>query len=87
MWGGHASHAVAPARNVVPRPAGRSWEECAAYPLATLTAYRMLRRARLAAGQTVLFVGYGDERQVDSADQLQPADRQVFLKVSYALQP
>ena len=59
MWGGHATHAVAPARNVVPRPAGRSWEECAAYPLATLTAYRMLRRARLAAGQTVLVVGIG----------------------------
>ena len=59
MWGGHATHAVAPARNVVPRPAGRTWEECAAYPLATLTAYRMLRRARLAAGQTVLVVGIG----------------------------
>jgi NADPH:quinone reductase-like Zn-dependent oxidoreductase len=59
VWGGHASHAVAPARNIVPRPAGRSWEECAAYPLATLTAYRMLRRARIAAGETVLVVGIG----------------------------
>jgi NADPH:quinone reductase-like Zn-dependent oxidoreductase len=59
MWGGHASHAVAPARNVVRRPAWRSWEECAAYPLATLTAFRMLRRARVAAGQTVLVVGIG----------------------------
>jgi NADPH:quinone reductase-like Zn-dependent oxidoreductase len=59
VWGGHASHAVAPARNVVRRPAGRSWEECAAYPLTSLTAYRMLRRARIAAGQTVLVVGIG----------------------------
>jgi NADPH:quinone reductase-like Zn-dependent oxidoreductase len=59
MWGGHATHANAPARNVVPRPSGRTWEECAAYPLATLTAYRMLRRARVAAGQTVLVVGIG----------------------------
>ena len=59
MWGGHATYAVAPSRNVVPRPAGRSWEECAAYPLAWLTAYRMLRRARLHAGQTVLVVGIG----------------------------
>jgi NADPH:quinone reductase-like Zn-dependent oxidoreductase len=59
MWGGHATFAVAPSRNVVPRPAGRSWEECAAYPLAWLTAYRMLRRARLGAGQTVLVVGIG----------------------------
>jgi zinc-binding alcohol dehydrogenase/oxidoreductase len=58
-WGGHATLANVPARNVVPRPAGRSWEECAAYPLATLTAYRLLRRARIAAGQTVLVVGIG----------------------------
>jgi NADPH:quinone reductase-like Zn-dependent oxidoreductase len=58
-WGGHADLVVVPARNVVPRPAGRSWEECAAYPLATLTAWRMLRRARLAAGETVLVVGIG----------------------------
>jgi NADPH:quinone reductase-like Zn-dependent oxidoreductase len=58
-WGGHASHAVAPGRNVVARPANRTWEECAAYPLASLTAYRMLRRARVAAGQTVLVVGIG----------------------------
>jgi len=59
MWGGHANYAVAPARNVVPRPAHRSWAECAAYPLAYLTAYRMLRRARLRAGETVLVVGIG----------------------------
>ncbi len=58
-WGGHADGVVVPARNIVPRPAGRTWEECAAYPLATLTAYRMLRRARLAAGETVLVVGIG----------------------------
>jgi NADPH:quinone reductase-like Zn-dependent oxidoreductase len=58
-WGGHATFAIAPSRNVVLRPAGRSWEECAAYPLAYLTAYRMLRRARLQAGQTVLVVGVG----------------------------
>ncbi len=58
-WGGHATHAIAPSRNVVPRPAGRSWEECAAYPLAYLTAYRMLRRGRLAAGDTLVVVGIG----------------------------
>jgi NADPH:quinone reductase-like Zn-dependent oxidoreductase len=59
MWGGHGALATAPARNVVHRPASRSWEECAAYPLASLTAYRMLKRARLQAGQTVLVVGIG----------------------------
>ena len=58
-WGGHGDGVVVPARNVVPRPAGRSWEECAAFPLVTLTAHRMLRRARLAAGETVLVVGIG----------------------------
>jgi NADPH:quinone reductase-like Zn-dependent oxidoreductase len=58
-WGGHATYADAPARNVVRRPVNRSWEECAAYPLAALTAYRMLRRARVGAGQTVLVVGIG----------------------------
>lgn len=58
-WGGHGAYAVAPSRNVRPRPAGRSWQECAAYPLAYLTAYRMLRRARVQAGQTVLVVGIG----------------------------
>jgi zinc-binding alcohol dehydrogenase/oxidoreductase len=58
-WGGHATYATAPARNVVMRPASRSWEQCAAYPLTSLTAYRMLRRARIQAGQTVLVVGIG----------------------------
>ena len=58
-WGGHATFAIAPVRNVLRRPAGRSWQECAAYPLATLTAYRMLMRARIAAGDTVLVVGIG----------------------------
>ncbi len=58
-WGGHAEYAIAPSRNVVPRPASRSWEECAAFPLAYLTAFRMLRRARVAAGDTVLVVGIG----------------------------
>jgi NADPH:quinone reductase-like Zn-dependent oxidoreductase len=58
-WGGHGELLVVPGRNVVPRPAGRSWEECAAYPLATLTAWRMLRRAALTAGESVLVVGIG----------------------------
>ena len=58
-WGGHAELVTVPARNVVARPAGRSWAECAAFPLATLTAYRMLRRARLQAGERVLVVGIG----------------------------
>ena len=58
-WGGHAELVSVPSRNIVPRPAGRSWAECAAFPLATLTAYRMLRRARVRAGERVLVVGIG----------------------------
>lgn len=58
-WGGHAQFAIAPSRNVRTRPANRSWAECAAFPLAYLTAYRMLRRARVQAGHTVLVVGIG----------------------------
>ena len=58
-WGGHAERVVVPARNVVAKPAGRSWAECAAYPLTTLTAWRMLKRARLAAGERCLIVGIG----------------------------
>lgn len=36
--------------------------------------------------QTVLFLGYGDERINDRFGDLQPAGRELFLKVSYAFQ-
>ncbi|MGH9360855.1 MAG: DUF5916 domain-containing protein, partial [Thermoanaerobaculia bacterium] len=36
--------------------------------------------------QTVLFVGYGDNRTLVGGDELEPAERQAFLKVSYAFQ-
>ena len=58
-WGTHADVVVVPAANVVPKPAALSWEEAAAYGLCHLTAWRMLRRARLAAGETMLVVGVG----------------------------
>lgn len=58
-WGGHADLLVVPSRNVVPRPPGTSWEESAAYPTAWSTAWRMLRRARLGSGESVLIVGIG----------------------------
>ena len=58
-WGGHAELATAPEHNVRPRPAGRSWEECAAFGLAGLTALRMIRKARLQRGDTVLITGIG----------------------------
>ncbi|HVX18024.1 MAG TPA: zinc-binding dehydrogenase [Acidimicrobiales bacterium] len=58
-WGGHAEGVVVPARNIVAKPAMVGWEEAAAYPLCHLTAWRMLRRARLRAGETLLVVGIG----------------------------
>lgn len=58
-WGGHAGLVAVPARNVRPRPPGRSWVECAAFPVAHVTAHRALRRARLVEGETVLIVGIG----------------------------
>jgi hypothetical protein len=36
--------------------------------------------------QSVLFVGYGDERELSALHQLEPASRQFFMKMSYAFQ-
>jgi zinc-binding alcohol dehydrogenase/oxidoreductase len=58
-WGTHAEEVVVGEANLVRRPQGRSWEECASYGLCGLTAYRMLRRARLVAGESVLVTGVG----------------------------
>jgi NADPH:quinone reductase-like Zn-dependent oxidoreductase len=58
-WGTHAEYVVLPAANVVPKPPNCSWEEAAAFGLCWLTAWRMLVRARLQAGETMLVVGVG----------------------------
>lgn len=55
-----AEYVVVPEGNLAPVPAGMPWPQAAAFPLATLTAWRMLhRRARLRAGETVLIWGIG----------------------------
>jgi len=36
--------------------------------------------------QSVLFIGYGDDRELADQRRLQPADRQFFVKLSYAFQ-
>jgi NADPH:quinone reductase-like Zn-dependent oxidoreductase len=55
-----AEAVVVPAANLGRVPDGMSWSEAAAFPLATLTAWRMLTgRARLEAGETVLIWGVG----------------------------
>ncbi len=49
-----------PRRNLVPKPAGLSFEQAACLPTAWLTAYRMLfTQARLSPGQSVLVQGAG----------------------------
>jgi len=58
-WGTLADHVVVPAINAVPKPPALPWDAAAAYGLVTGTALRMLRRARLAAGDTLLVVGVG----------------------------
>ena len=36
--------------------------------------------------QSVVFAGYGDDRELSALDALEPASRQFFVKMSYALQ-
>jgi len=58
--GAYAELIKVPAGNVYPMPAGLSFEEAAAIPLAGLTAYRaVVTRARVQAGETVLVTGIG----------------------------
>lgn len=55
-----AEQVVVPRRNLVPKPAGLSWEEASCLPTAWLTAYRMLfTRSGLQPGNTVLVQGAG----------------------------
>ena len=55
-----AEYVVVPEANVSRIGEGFSWAEAASFPLATLTAWRMLTtRARLRAGETVLVWGMG----------------------------
>jgi len=58
-WGGHGERCVVPAHQLVRRPSGRSWAESAAYPVCYTTAWRLLRKARVRQGDTVLVTGIG----------------------------
>jgi NADPH:quinone reductase-like Zn-dependent oxidoreductase len=53
--GGYAQFVAVPGVNVIPKPSGLKWEEAAALPLVTVTAWHMLvSRARLQAGENLL---------------------------------
>ncbi len=54
-----AEYVVVPSSSVVPKPEGLDWETAGSFGLATGTAYRMLRRARLRVGERLLVVGIG----------------------------
>ena len=58
-WGTLAEFVVLPAVNALPKPMHLDWHSAAAFGLAAGTAYRMLRRARLAEGDLLLVVGVG----------------------------
>ncbi|MBI5355684.1 MAG: zinc-binding dehydrogenase [Candidatus Aenigmarchaeota archaeon] len=57
--GGYAELISVPAENVVKAPSGLSFEELASLPLALITSIRLLRRAGLRKGQTILVIGAG----------------------------
>lgn len=58
--GGYAELVAAPAVNAIPKPKNLSWEEAAALPLVTLTAWHMLvARAQVRPGEDVLVQAAG----------------------------
>ena len=58
--GGYAELVAAPGVNVIPKPKNLSWEEAAALPLVTVTAWHMLvTRAELQPGEDVLIHAAG----------------------------
>ena len=58
--GGYAQFVAAPAVNVIPKPKNLSWEEAAALPLVTVTAWHMLvTRAAVQPGEDVLIHAAG----------------------------
>lgn len=53
--GGYADLVAVPGANIIPKPSGLSWEEAAALPLVTITAWHMLvTRAAVQPGEDVL---------------------------------
>ena len=58
--GTYAEYVRVPAENLHPKPAPLSWEEAAAVPLASVTAYRaVVTRAQVQPGEAVLVTGIG----------------------------
>jgi zinc-binding alcohol dehydrogenase/oxidoreductase len=78
-WGGHGEFCVVGAHQVERKPANRSWAEVASYPVCSTTAWRLLRRARLSAGDTVLITGIGGGVATAAMQLALQAGAQVFV--------
>ena len=74
--GTYAERIAIAAHQVRPRPAGWSWDECAALPLAGLTAWRALRLSGAGPGRRILVTGAGGgRRDVPRPDRRRPRAR------------
>ena len=91
-WGTHAESVVVPAANVVPKPERLAWAEAAAVGLVTSSALRMLRRARLRAGDRMLVIGVGGGTSTAAFLLAQALGAEVFVtstrhdKLAWALE-
>jgi len=83
--GTYAELVKVPAENVFPKPARLSWTDAAAFPLASLTAYRALfTRGRVEAGDTVLVLGAGSGVTTFAVLLAKQAGARVFVTSSSA---
>jgi NADPH:quinone reductase-like Zn-dependent oxidoreductase len=78
-----AEFLVVPALNLAPVPADMSWQQAAAFSLATLTAWRMLTtRAKLRPGETVLIWGIGGGVSIAALQIARLAGARVYVTSS-----
>jgi zinc-binding alcohol dehydrogenase/oxidoreductase len=77
--GTFAEKIVVPAINIVPKPAAIDWEVAGSFGLASTTALRMLEKARLAAGETVLVVGVGGGVSASAMSLAQALGARVYV--------
>lgn len=70
---------VVPAINVVPKPASVDWEVAGSFGLASVTALRMLEKADLKSGETVLVVGVGGGVSASAMNLAQAYEADVYV--------
>jgi zinc-binding alcohol dehydrogenase/oxidoreductase len=70
---------VIPTINAVRKPAEMDWDTAGSFGLATVTALRMLEKARLVKGETVLVVGVGGGVSASALSLAQAFGAQVYV--------